>query len=134
MATKLKTRNNNTMTEAAFFGLLRNILRIGFKRRWIPLQVALQKARRPSQNLSNKRQKWEYQCANCKEWFKGTEVEIDHVIPCGSLRCWEDVVPFIQKLTAEGEGAYQILCLRCNDEKAKEEIKQRKLDNGNKNS
>lgn len=106
--TKEKPRNAGTMTEAAFFGNIRSALRNGFKY-WKPMMLVLNKASRPYVG-DNKRQKKEYQCASCKKWFKRTDVHIDHIIDCGSLRTWDDVVPFIKRLTNEDEHSYQVLC------------------------
>lgn len=125
MSKAIRNRNNNTMSESEYFGKLRSILRLGFKRCWIPMQLALEKAKRPSES-TNKRLKWEYQCSECKLWFPRNQVHIDHIIPTGSLTCWDDVVPFIQKMTAEDVDAYQILCIEHNYAKAKIEKQERK--------
>ena len=124
MAKSVKTRNSNTMTESAYFSKIRSVLRSGF-RYWKPMQEALNAASRPSQS-SNKRLKKEYQCAHCKKWFKRADVQIDHLIPCGSLRGYDDIVPFIQRLTKEGKEAYQILCKPHHKEKTQQERKERK--------
>ena len=107
-ATTILSRNGNTLTEAQYFSKIRSILRSGF-RYWKPMQMALEKASRPSQNI-NKRIKKEYCCAICGSWKKRVDMEIDHIIECGSLSCYEDIVPFIQRLTKEDISAYQILC------------------------
>lgn len=115
---KERTRNAGTMTESQYFSKIRSILRSGF-RYWKPMQVALNNASRPSQS-SNKRIKKEYQCAHCKHWFPRNKVEIDHIIECGSLRNYDDVVPFIQRLTQESPTSYQLLCKPCHLVKTKE--------------
>jgi 5-methylcytosine-specific restriction endonuclease McrA len=111
-ATTVLSRNGGTMTESQYFSKIRSILRSGF-RYWKPMQLALEKASRPSQSL-NKRIKKEYQCAKCKKWYKRADVEIDHKEECGSLSNYEDIVPFIQRLTKENIDAYQILCKPCH--------------------
>lgn len=103
-----KTRNANTMTEAQFFQKIRHALRNAF-RWWVPMQRALQKAGRPSQS-ANKRLKTEYQCAICKGWFPRTQVQIDHIHPCGSLNNYEDIPQFIKNLTPESVDSFQVLC------------------------
>ena len=108
MAKSIKSRNANTMTEAAFFGKIRSTLRNGF-RYWKPMQLALEKASRQYKG-DNKRQKKEYQCEKCKKWFKRTDVQIDHIVECGSLNTWEDIVPFLKRLVSEDIKSYQILC------------------------
>lgn len=102
------TRGNHTMTESEYFSKIRSALRTIF-RYWPPMQLALEKASRPSQS-TNKRIKKEYQCALCKKWNIRKNVEIDHVQECGSLNKYEDIVPFIKNLTKEDISSYQILC------------------------
>ena len=116
----LKTRNGGTMTEAQYLAKLRSSLRRSF-RWWIPLQQALNAARRPSQNKDNKRLKFEYQCAHCKKWFPRSGVEVDHVNPCGSLLSLTDLVEFVRKLTPENLDAYQVLCKEHHREKTNKE-------------
>jgi hypothetical protein len=113
-----KTRGNGTLTEGEYFSRVRSALRRVF-RWWPPMIKALNKASRPSQN-ANKRIQKEYQCAKCLAWKTRKEVEIDHVEECGSLSKYEDIVPFLKRLTREEENAYQILCKdTCHIEKTK---------------
>jgi len=119
MAVK-KTRNGGTLTEAAYFGKIRSALRNAFKW-WTPAKRAKDKARRPYKGGG--RQKWEYQCAICRKWYKGDEVQIDHVVPCGSLKCYDDIAPFLKRLTPENENAFQVLCKECHKEKTNAERK-----------
>lgn len=121
MAVK-KTRNNGTQTEAAYWGGVRSALRRHF-RYWKPMVEAKNKARRKNQS-SNKRLKWEFQCNHCKEWFKDKDIQIDHIIPVGSLRCPEDLAGFLERLTPE-EG-FQVLCKECHQVKTNQERKDKK--------
>lgn len=116
-----KTRNAGTLTESQFWGLIRSALRSKF-RYWKPMQLALDKASRPNQS-SNKRLKKEYQCAKCKNWFKRDDVQIDHVIPCGSLKSYDDIQGFIERLTIEDPKGFQILCKEDHKEKTNSERK-----------
>lgn len=119
-----KPRNGGTMTEAAFWGKLRSILRRGFMY-WTPMKIALHAARRKSQS-SNARLKWEFQCCVCKKWFPQKDIQLDHVHACGSLLSFEDVPQFIQNLIPEDPNAYQVLCKKtCHQLKTNEERKQR---------
>jgi len=106
--TPLKEYNLNTWTKAKYFGTIRSALRRTF-RYYKPMYKALELASQPYKG-ENKLQKKEYQCNQCKNWFKRTEVEIDHIQELGELRCYEDIVPFIKKLTTESPSDYQILC------------------------
>jgi len=120
-----KTRNAGTWTESQYFAAIRSALRSKF-RYYKTFQQALEKASRPSQS-PNKRLKKEYQCAHCLKWFPRSGVEIDHKIECGSLSCYEDIVPFIQRLAVEDSSLLQILC------KADHQIKTKAYLNSKKN-
>lgn len=120
-----KTRNGGTWSEAKYWGTLRSALRRAF-RYWKPITDCLQEARRPVSGKGN--QKWEYQCNHCDEWFKRTEVEVDHIVPCGSLTCEEDVVPFLKRLTTET--GFQVLCKPCHKVKT---LNERTIKNGGDN-
>ena len=121
MTKAIRTRNGGTMTEAQYFGKLRSSLRKAFQW-WEPMKFALNAARRKSQS-DNKRLKFEYRCALCNQWFARKDVEIDHIIPCGSLIHYEDIAEFVKKLTPEDPGAYQVLCKKHHQEKTNLERK-----------
>jgi 5-methylcytosine-specific restriction endonuclease McrA len=114
-----KTKNLNTWTESEYFSRIRSALRRVF-RYYKPMMKALELASRPSQDTSNKRLKKEYQCEICTNWFPRKNVEIDHKIECGSLKTYDDIVPFIKRLTAENPSDYAILCKPCHLKKGKE--------------
>lgn len=127
-ATTVLSRNGGTMTESQYFSKIRSVLRSGF-RYWKPMQLALEAASRPSQS-TNKRIKKEYQCAKCKKWFKRADCEIDHIEECGSLQKYEDIVPFIQRLTKEDISSYDILCKPCHKIKTNNYKQLKKKTNG----
>ena len=122
-----KTRNMNTWSEADYFSRIRSALRRVF-RYYKPMQEALKLASRPSQDISNKRLKTEYRCAKCGKWSARKNVEIDHIEELGELRCYDNIIPFIKKLTVEDPSAYQILCKKpCHLEKTIAARNKRKL-------
>jgi len=105
-----RTRAGKTMTEAAFFGMIRSSLR---RTRWRPKYEALTNAKKyvtlynedgtevllkSGKNKGKPKVVPLYTCADCKEDFRGKDVEVDHIIPCGSLKVWEDLVGFAQRL------------------------------------
>lgn len=107
-----RTRAGGEWTEAAFFGFLRSGLR-RMSRRWPPVaRLALERARVPYTG-EDKRRKWSYRCDGCGRLHPGKHVQVDHVDPCGSLRCWDDLVPFAQRLFCEPEGL-RVLCKTCH--------------------
>lgn len=114
-----KTRNLNTLTESQFWGFLRSGLRRQF-RYWKPMLEAKKLAKRAYKG-DNKRQKFEYQCNHCKQWFKDKDIQIDHTIPVGSLLSWQDLAPFVQRLIPEDPASFQVLCKPCHQVKTNTE-------------
>lgn len=111
-----KTRNYYTWTESQYFGRIRSILRNGF-RYWKPAYIALENASRIVKTKKGKRK--EYQCDVCKNWFPRKLVQIHHIQECGSLSSYEDIVPFLQRLTNEDVTAYRVLCTKDHNELTK---------------
>lgn len=113
-----KTRNAGTMTESAFWSFIRSALRQK-SRWWKPIGQAKDAAKRKYKG-PNKRQKWEYQCAECSNWFPNTEINVDHRIPAGTLRCANDLPGFVERLFCEVDNL-QVLCTTCHDKKTQNE-------------
>lgn len=110
-----KTRNHGTMSEAAFFGFIRSSLR-NRSRYWKPIAECKKNARRA---VAKGRQKWEYQCNHCKGWFMDKETQVDHIEECGSLKSFDDIGAFAERLFCEIEG-FQVLCKECHNKKTQE--------------
>lgn len=105
MSRKAKKETNKQWSESKFWQFIRSALRRAWMR--FPKRYeALQKARREYKG-ENKRQKYEYQCNVCKEWFKATDVQVDHKIPAGSLKGYEDLPGFVERLFCN---ELQIIC------------------------
>ena len=113
-----KTRNAGTMTESAFWGFIRSSLRQK-SRWWKPVSQAKEKAKRKYKG-PNKRQKWEYQCATCSNWYPNTEINVDHIIPAGTLRSANDLPGFVERLFCEVDNL-QVLCSTCHNIKTQKE-------------
>ena len=106
-----KTRNHKTQTESAFWGMIRSALR-QTSRWWKPIAEAKKKAKRACKNCGL--QKFEYQCASCKQWFSEKEIAVDHIIEAGTLKSKADIGDFIERLFCEIEG-FQVLCNKRKD-------------------
>lgn len=113
-----KTRNSGTMTESAFWSFIRSALRQK-SRWWKPISEAKAKAKRPYKGC-NKRQKFEYQCNQCKDWFPEKKINVDHIIPAGTLTCGGDLPGFIERLFCELDNL-QVLCETCHNKKTADE-------------
>ena len=101
-------------TEARFWSFIRSALRSAWSRYPVKYKV-LANAKRNYKG-PNKQQKYEFQCAECKGWFKAKEVSVDHITPAGTLRSYEDLPDFVRKLFVSEE-ELQVLCDK--DHKAK---------------
>jgi 5-methylcytosine-specific restriction endonuclease McrA len=108
-----RTRNAGTMTEAAFWSMIRSALRQK-SRWWKPISETKRKARRNSKS-NNKRLKYEYKCAICTNWFPDSKIEVDHIIPAGSLQKAEDLPGFVERLFCEKDNL-RVLCVECHKE------------------
>ncbi len=78
---------------------------------WKPIQLAKQKARRIYKG-NNKRQRYEYKCAQCKERHSDKNIQVDHIIECWSLKCAEDLPWFVERMFVEDW--FAVLCKPCH--------------------
>jgi hypothetical protein len=116
----VKTRNSGTMTESMFLSFIRSALRQK-SRWWKPVSECKQNAKRVYVG-NNKRQKFEYQCNQCKNWFPDKEINVDHIIPAGSLKSLNDLPQFVEQLFVEVD-KLQCLCVNCHYIKTQAERK-----------
>ena len=110
-------------TTSRYWTFLRSGLR-SLSRKWPPIYEALHKARRPYTG-TNKRKKWEYQCKCCSNWFDAKSVAVDHRVPCGELKCYDDLPGFVERLFC-GVDKLDVLCHDCHDAKTKYEREEKK--------
>lgn len=118
-----RPRNSGTMTESAFWGGIRSALRQK-SRWWKPIAEAKLLARRRYKG-PNKRMKWEYKCVKCKLYHRADHINVDHIIPAGTLKCADDLPGFVIRLFCEVKGL-QVMCEKCHDEKTLKERKTKK--------
>lgn len=110
-----RTRNGGKWSEARYFGFIRSALRAAF-RKWGPKHDAKQAAK-VAHNT--------YVCAQCDGWFGASQVEVDHIEPAGSLKNFDDLAGFTERLFCEVDG-FQVLCLPCHAKKTQKEKDERK--------
>jgi hypothetical protein len=122
MDNEIKPRNDGTWSESTYWVTIRNALKRAF-RYWRPMAKAKLFVRRPYRG-PNKRQKWEYQCAHCKNWFQEKMVNIDYKTPAGSIKSMADIERFINRITSENPNDYQIICKDCFKIKLEKELAQ----------
>jgi len=81
------------------------------------------RARRAYTAGLNPRQKYELQCADCREWFQEKQIQVDHVEPAGALQSFDDVGPFARRLLFPSQDGLRCLCLTCHNIRTQEQRK-----------
>lgn len=113
-----RTRNGGTWTQAMLMSRIRSALR----RIWMYYKPRVAAKKMAERTVTGKRHKYEYKCESCKKWWKSKEVEVNHRIPAGSLKSFEDLPGFCDRLFCEDPKGYAVMCKSCH---AKETAKQR---------
>jgi len=116
-----RTRAGGKWTEARYWGFIRSALREA-NRRFPPRYAAKAAAKK---SVTGQRHRFEFQCAECKQWFKDKEVQVDHIVPAGTLRKYEDLPQFVENMFCEADGL-QVLCKPCHQIKTNAEREARK--------
>lgn len=111
----VRTRNNNTMSDSEFFSFLRSGLRKLSLRGWKPISQVRLEARIPYIG-PNKKRKYSYICSQCKGEFDAKSCAVDHIYPSGSLKSFEDLAGFCERLFTEKQNL-QLLCSNCHQKK-----------------
>lgn len=109
---KKKTRNCGTMTDTQFFQWLRQILRKS-SLYWKPISQTKKDAQVPYKG-PNKKRKYSYICGKCNKPYASNEVNVHHKIECGSLKSFNDLPSFVEKLFTEKENLI-VLCKECHN-------------------
>ena len=108
---------------AKFWSFIRSGLRAKWSR-WPPKYEALAAAKRGYKG-PNKLQKYEYKCSQCKKYHKQKDVEVDHIVPCGTLKCVEDLPEFVSKMFV-GTEKLRVVCKPCHRGLTNEERESKK--------
>ena len=113
---------------AKFFGFLRSGLREKFNR--YPVKYELLKSEavdeltgevyKTGKKAGQPKTLKKYKCSHCKEMFRATEVQVDHIIPAGSLQSFDDLQGFAERLFCGPENL-QLVCKPCHITKTKED-------------
>lgn len=114
-------------TTARFFGFIRSGLREKFNR-YPPKYECLKQAAETIEDGTYKtgpkkgKPKYakRYRCASCEQLFMQKDVQVDHIVPAGSLKSFEDLAGFTERLFCGIEGL-QVMCKTCHDIKTKQE-------------
>lgn len=117
-----KTRCGDTWTNARYFSFIRSALRRAFTR--FPPNYQCRNEAKRAYNGTNKKQKWEYKCGMCGEWFMGKEIQVHHIVPAGTLTCYEDLPQFVERLFCEQDNL-QVVCKPCHKTETANERKKK---------
>lgn len=107
-----RTHGGGRYTTSGFYSFIRSGLRQKYSR-WGPRYDVLEAARRPSKSKTNPRLKWEFKCAKCRGWHAQKDVEVDHITPVGSLRSFDDLPGFAERMFCEQDGL-RVVCRSCH--------------------
>ena len=113
-----KVRAGERWTEAKYWGHIRNHLRKAFL--FYPSRGEAKKRAGERNGRSV-----QYRCANCDDLFASNQVDVDHIIPAGSLNCYADLPGFVERLMCEPDGL-QVLCKPCHRVKTARQRKEAK--------
>lgn len=116
-----KSYAGDKWTKSRYFQFIRSALRAAFNR--YPVKFAAKKA--AERTVTGQRHRYEYKCAECTQWFKGNEVQVDHIKPAGSLKEYTDIPQFVENLFCEVDNL-QLLCKECHKAKTAAERRARK--------
>lgn len=83
-------------------------------------QDVLKASRRPKPSRKAGRHRYEYKCASCRKWHQGKDVAVDHIVPAGTLKTYDDLPGFVERLFCEADGL-QIQCKACHKTKTKDD-------------
>lgn len=103
---------DGTMSNSAFFGMIRSALR-NKSRFYYSIRVARERARVPYTGI-NKKRKWMYKCEVCNGLYSDKETNIHHRLECGTLASFEDLPGFVERLFCSSDGL-MCVCDSCHD-------------------
>lgn len=70
--------------------------------------------------VTGKRHKYEYKCSACGNYFKQTDVQVDHTIPAGTLKDYNDLPKFVERLFV-AKDELSVMCKPCHTIKSNKE-------------
>ena len=115
-----RTRNGNSETESQHMGKIRSALR-NISRWWKPFQQCLNAVSRS--HTVGRMRRVEYQCAVCQGWYNRKQVEVNHKHAVGSLKSYNDLPGFCERLFIEDISLLEVVCIECHLSITKEQRK-----------
>jgi hypothetical protein len=106
-----RTRNAATETQSQHMNKIRSMLR-SLSRWWKPMQLAL-KASSTTYTVGRAKRVM-FLCAQCNKLHERKNVEVNHIEPAGSLKDYNDLPSFCEKLFVEDITKLEVLCKPCH--------------------
>lgn len=102
-------------TKSAFFNYIRGALRWQWKRYPLKLDFKNEKAipNFPGSGVTNPKVKKVVQCEVCETWIPQSSAEIDHRVPCGTIKDWETAGQFIHNMFCD-KSNLRCVCSPCH--------------------
>lgn len=124
---------NGQWTRARFFQFIRTALRSASVR-WAPIQLCLKLAETGRRiNPKSGRLAMHYRCARCDHSYPRKGVVVDHIIPVGSLKSFDDLPGFAERMFCEVD-SLRVLCLGCDIRPPEKEVGLFRARGGRENS
>ena len=106
-------RNGGKWTEGRWNSFVTSTLRAG-SRKYPPKFETLNEAKTEKRiNPKSGRLAQHYLCASCGDEYVAKEVQVDHIVPIGTEKTWDE---FVEGLFCEKDNL-QVLCLVCHKKK-----------------
>lgn len=115
-----RTRNGGSETESQHMGKIRSALR-NISRWWKPFAMALKAA--SVTHYVGRRRRVVYLCSVCNKLYDRKQVEVNHIIPVGSLKAYSDLPGFCERLFVEDVSLLEVVCKECHLEITQEQRK-----------
>ena len=97
--------------------LFKRYLRSGLRKMWLShpaRRQALKEARQLQYVINKGKHLYRTQCAVCEYWFKCTDIQVDHIVPAGSLTPTENLGEWVEKLLLITKDDLRCLCKDCH--------------------
>ncbi len=115
-----RTRNGGHETQSMHMSKIRSALR-NLSRWWKPFAIALKEASHTTYVGRAKRVM--YLCASCNKLYTRKSVEVNHMVPVGSLKTYADLPGFCERLFVEDTSLLEVVCKGCHSEITSEQRK-----------
>lgn len=119
-----RTRNGGAESQSMHMGKIRSALR-NLSRWWKPFAIALKAASHTSYVGRAKRVM--YLCASCNKLHGRKSVEVNHIVPAGSLKSYDDLPDFCRRLFVEDVSQLEVLCKECHKEETARQREERRV-------